>query len=376
MLDLTTEYTKILAFRRFKRSVIDHFVSFIETRLRFHKKQLRQANQRQCQQHTTQRFIDTIFTKWWFYTALHNGIDRFLPKDTLHVQTSDIAYHIRSYGVKPVKDDIEYGADTIRSLCDRYRQEALDDKYPTAKVGSSLDKGQIRIVALDEPCKILETLQVSPIQETHLRRRFKGSAEHFTDYVAVETLRLTALGAISEHLSMPPILLERLGIDVECFGTPLNTSLDNFCGPFPDIETLFGSCGNFMEFQFESGKRYTFNPPYDPDLMTETTRKMLTMLRETPNVCVFALFPIWDPETQRRMGLKDYGEPFPAFDLIKQSGFVHHAVAVKKEEFPYYNYFTDRYVTAANTHIILLSNTETLPEGWTMEQIERDWPRS
>jgi hypothetical protein len=363
-MDFAKEYHKILAFRRFKKSVIDYFIQFLLGRIRANHKQPRKTT------HSTNRWTEHIFTKWWFYTVLHDGVEAFLPTSTLLVQVKDIDYHLRSYDIVPTEVDMGYDHAYVAQLCETYRNASSNGRV--LPVRATLNRGKIQVWSDREAP--LETVDISPVQEEKLRSRFLRPINELPSYAAIEALRLTALGAISEHLSIPPVLLGALEIDTECFGTPLNTSLNRFCSPFYDIEQAFGSLGNFMDFRFESGKHYTFNPPYDLDLMTETTQHLIQLLATIPDVTVLVLLPVWDPETQQRMGAKNYSEPFPAFDLIRNSGYARQAVAVKKDEFPYYSYFRNEFVPAANTHIMLMTNREELPTGWSIERIDQLWP--
>lgn len=77
------------------------------------------------------------------------------------------------------------------------------------------------------------------------------------------TLSLESVGA-SFEASCPRALLSTLNheLDVcfDMFASPLNCYFRNFCSPFPDTDSAFGSTGSFFQLQAKSGS-FIIHPP-------------------------------------------------------------------------------------------------------------------
>jgi len=73
-----------------------------------------------------------------------------------------------------------------------------------------------------------------------------------------------ARGDAGQHGVLPKPafdVLERWGCQGECFATPFNATLDEFCSPFFDTDEAFGSHGSFFSRTFREGC-YEINPPF------------------------------------------------------------------------------------------------------------------
>ena len=62
------------------------------------------------------------------------------------------------------------------------------------------------------------------------------------------------------------MLHARLGVDFECFASPLNCRYGRFCSAFADVDGAFGSAGSFLDFAPARGS-FEANPPFVPELM-------------------------------------------------------------------------------------------------------------
>eukprot|EP00471_Norrisiella_sphaerica_P012012 CAMPEP_0184503582 /NCGR_PEP_ID=MMETSP0113_2-20130426/51963_1 /TAXON_ID=91329 /ORGANISM="Norrisiella sphaerica, Strain BC52" /LENGTH=414 /DNA_ID=CAMNT_0026893107 /DNA_START=2068 /DNA_END=3312 /DNA_ORIENTATION=+ len=67
------------------------------------------------------------------------------------------------------------------------------------------------------------------------------------------------------------ILNTKLGVDFECFASPLNSYFGNFCSAFPDTDSVFGSVGSFFDLPIDGTVKGSFeaNPPFISLIMTE-----------------------------------------------------------------------------------------------------------
>lgn len=82
-------------------------------------------------------------------------------------------------------------------------------------------------------------------------------------------------------------------VDVELFGSIINTSLKYFCSMFYDIEKYFGSIGNFFDCTLKSGV-FEMNPPFTIWMIESSFAHIRKALDNTTNLTVFITIPVWD----------------------------------------------------------------------------------
>ncbi len=174
------------------------------------------------------------------------------------------------------------------------------------------------------------------------------------------------VGDNNTQLSMPPIFE-----GTECFGSPLNTHNQKYCSPF-EIEKKFGSLGSFFDYVPKLIKKkepelLLCNPPFDEDLMAEMADVLIKVVRERSNVGAIIVIPVWDNETQKQLGIKQYGAPFECLEKLKQSGLIKEHLVLDKDKYKYYDYYKDRKAPVTYTHLILLGN------GPSLSEIETKW---
>ena len=356
-------YGYVIAFKEFKESMISMIVSEIQNTLSKAKKRKGY--------YTLRNYVEKTFVRWWFDNALYDNIENFLPKQGSF--TIDYTY----------LSDLLEGLTLNTKIINSKVGKLIADAWSTAKkLGSkkytySIEKTRIEVYDGKE---LVDSTTISDLQMERLLDRFIYEDKDPTPYICIEALRYHHLGSLMEHLSIPPTIIKRLKIDIELFGTPMNTSAPSFCSPFPDIEKYFNSQGNFMDYTLTENNKYTFNPPYDNSLMTITTKKLLSMLdnlsKYDTKVYVLCTLPVWDPETQKVLKLPIYGEKFEALDLLLDSPYVYDKAVLRKEEYPYFNYFTEKYVPASHTHILLLSTSGCHSDTWSIKNILSIWKES
>lgn len=96
----------------------------------------------------------------------------------------------------------------------------------------------------------------------------------------------------------------KCGLDatIECFASPLNCRYRNYCSAFPDIETSFGSIGNFFDdkaFNPEHGT-YEANPPFVPETMFAMGKKIQRLLDDPKRgpLSFLVIIPAWGGECE------------------------------------------------------------------------------
>ena len=98
-------------------------------------------------------------------------------------------------------------------------------------------------------------------------------------------------------------------ITFECFASPLNAYLPNFCSAFPDTDLAFGSCGSFFNFEPREGS-FQVHPPASEEVMLAAADHVLKLLEhpEAGALSFVCIMPLWeDPPT---LGLQRLTEVF------------------------------------------------------------------
>ena len=188
----------------------------------------------------------------------------------------------------------------------------------------------------------------------------------FNDYIFLLLLRYGSLGSNNFHCSVPPGIIKKYNFG-EFFGSPLNTISDVYYSPFDDIECHFGSKGNFFTTDIESGN-YICNPPFDPPLINKTLTRVIDILDTVPNTTILCTLPQYSFTEN-----KDLDVYKTDIDQFKKSKYTIEVHKLDKDEYKYYNYYTDSYIPVSDTEIILFSNCNPSSNGVNIGDIMKLW---
>jgi hypothetical protein len=156
-------------------------------------------------------------------------------------------------------------------------------------------------------------------------------------------------------------------LNFECFASTINSTFNNYCSIYYDLEKYFGSVGSFFDIIPIKGT-FGFNPPYQTDIITTGLTRILNLLDNTNEELTFIItIPIWDAKGKKLMIEKynnekytsiDYGE-FKIIDTIIASKYFKENKMISKEQFTYidHNFLLFKNKTIQNTYVIILSNT-------------------
>lgn len=158
------------------------------------------------------------------------------------------------------------------------------------------------------------------------------------------------VGMNTAHLSVPPIFR-----GVELFGSPLNTHNKEYCSPF-EIDKAFGSKGSFFDYTPQKEGVYLCNPPFDEEIIREMSERLLGWLKKKVKIIIICTIPVWDSASQRKIGIKDYGMKFEGFEQLTASKLCYSRDILLKNEYPYWDYYSEKRVPASHTHLIFMSN--------------------
>ena len=137
---------------------------------------------------------------------------------------------------------------------------------------------------------------------THLHAKHSsGDAQPLCTLAFTMLLRYQALGCLGSQCALPPAcfatLRKRLGLAIECFASPLNTTHDFFCSAFADTDAPFGSLGSFFDLQPSEGS-FEANPPFEPQTLLAAIRhaeSLLTKAEAASKPLSFAfIVPTWE----------------------------------------------------------------------------------
>ena len=292
-----------------------------------------------------------MFSGYYFDSIMFYGLDDIIPKG-FKFSYSDIKYIIEKYNLNVVITEEDY--DNFTKKLYKYFRITLNKDSPSVYVKFNNDK-----FIMDSYSKTyIKLFDISRIQINNLRSRYKG--ENFYKDVVNLLFIYSSISSVNNHLSIPPLLLSKLNIDVELFGTPLNTTLNKFCSPFYSIEKNFGSQGNFFDFTLNSNKNYTYNPPYVDELMFEASKYLKTQINNINNYFIVGVFPAWEKE-------------FRGFDVIKSISTFKEFTKLDHEEYSYYDYYSDSLIPVCHTFLFIITDREEYKD---LNEIKKEWKNS
>lgn len=214
---------------------------------------------------------------------------------------------------------------------------------------------------------------ILPVNEyNNMKDRYTGDINMLDTYIWIILYRYQLLGSNNNQLAVLPDVLDKMNKDLnfnfECFASAINTSTKNFCSLYYDIEKYFGSVGSFFNINMNKGI-FSFNPPYQTDIIERGIEKIFNLLDNTDNDLEFIItIPIWDIKGKKIMENSNsennnnninYGD-FKIINKIFSSKYFKGKLMVSKNNFTYidHNFCLYKNTTIQNTYVILLSNFE------------------
>jgi hypothetical protein len=204
-----------------------------------------------------------------------------------------------------------------------------------------------------------------------LANNYTGPDDLLDNYIWAIIYRYQLLGSNNHQLAVLPTKMQQLNTDFnlnfECFASTINSTFNNYCSIYYDLEKYFGSVGSFFDIIPIKGT-FGFNPPYQTDIITTGLTRILNLLDNTKEELTFIItIPIWDAKGKKLMIEKynnekytsiDYGE-FKIIDTIIASKYFKENKMISKEQFTYidHNFLLFKNKTIQNTYVIILSNT-------------------
>lgn len=342
---LDHEINKIRALSSFKNNLIEHIIRYFKSHKIYHGGKLKYIR-RQMMNH---------FPNWFFKLNIEGKVVDFIPQAPLQIQTN-LDYIFKE---NQIEKKMDFDPKMLTFNPEFIKNDLQVREIIVKPVFLKIPNTEYMNYKLINNGATWSLLSVTKEQYLNLKKRYTGPVSQFNEYLAIILLRYKFLGGINNHLSIPPSIYHRLGIQVELFGTPFNVTTPLYCSPFPDIEKNFGSQGSCVSYPLKSDVIYAANPPYDVQIVKDMVDKFEKELTNLHNTTIYITIPLWKND-------------FPAHDLLKKSVFLKDMCELDKDQFPFYHYFKGHLIPASNTYLIILSTGENYLNCHQLKQI---WPR-
>jgi hypothetical protein len=345
------------------------------------------------------RTLTNILSSWLFslYSDYDYKDDPFLPSNynnmkILHIIFSDFVKHdtkIENINEKinivlnELKKSYKYNLDLLNGykIGDYFLKNK--NKYNITKLipdDKNFYKFNIKLsfyIKDNRLNNILNNILIPIKVYDRMKNKYTGPINKLDEYIWIILFRYQLLGSNNNQLGVLPKILnkmtEDLDLDFECFASAINSTSPYYCSIYYDVEKFFGSKGSFFNMIPLKGT-YSFNPPYQTDVITNGINKLLKHLEFAENRNYILNFiitiPIWDIEGKCTMSelseeeessIKDnnidYGE-FEIMNIIKKNKYFKGYRMIRKEDFTYldHNFNIYKDVTIQNTYIMILSS--------------------
>ena len=329
------------------------------------------------------RTITNLLASWMFtlYSYYDFNDDPFFPKncnyfknlkETLYDYTS--LYNIKNKNdkINNIINSLELEYNKIYQNIEIYRETVfyknIKNKYNiTKKIIKQIRNNKIvyfykfilkvNFYITEIKLKNIINNIIIPVDKyKQMKKNYIGN--NLDEHIWILLYRYQLLGSNNNQLGILPHVIIKMekefNLNIECFASAINTSTEHFYSIYYDIEKYFGSNGSFFNSNIKKGC-YSFNPPYQKDIITNGIYKLFDFLNNTDqNLCFFITIPIWDNEGKQIM--KDNNTEnnnnkinYNDMDIIKK---------VKESDFFYDFRIISKNKTIQNTYIIILSNFE------------------
>lgn len=217
---------------------------------------------------------------------------------------------------------------------------------------------------------IINNIIVPVDKYNRMKKNYTGN--NFNEHLWILLYRYQLLGSNNNQLGVLPHVIKKMeqsfGLNEECFASAINTSTKRFYSIYHDIEQYFGSYGSFFNSDIKEGC-YSFNPPYQKDIITNGINKLFNIFENTDKkLCFLITIPIWDNEGKEIMkenNMENNNDVINYSDMeimknVKDSEYFKGLRMISKNDFTYvdHNFHLYKNKTIQNTYIIILSNFE------------------
>ncbi len=217
---------------------------------------------------------------------------------------------------------------------------------------------------------IINNIMIPVEQYDFMSSNYNGPEELKDIILWIILFRYQLLSSNNNQLAVLPSIYKKMEDDfqlsVECFASAINTTSKYYCSLYYDVEKYFGSIGNFFNLTPIKGT-FSFNPPYQYDIITNGINKLFTHLENTTEKLTFIItIPIWDNVGKEYMSthmvennnnIIKYND-FDIMNKIRSSEYFRGLRMISKDDFTYmdHNFYLFKNKTIQNTYVIIMSN--------------------
>lgn len=295
------------------------------------------------------------------YTSLHNiyNVDVKINNivNDLHVSYNLVLYKLLNY--KQINHEI-----TITKELNKFLRNGEFINFYMLSLHSTH-------ILCNKLHNIINNIMLPVDQYENMKSRYVGSNK-MDNYIWTILYRYQLLSSNNHQLAVIPKIYDAMKTDfnlsVECFASAINSSSNYFCSLYYDVEKYFGSIGNFFQLTCIAGV-YSFNPPYQHDVMTLGFMRMLGHLDNSNEQLTFIItIPIWDnigKKTMEEMNMENNNntieyDDFEIMNIIRDSKHFRGLRMISKNNFTYmdHNFYLFKNKTIQNTYVLVMSNRE------------------
>lgn len=343
------------------------------------------------------RTISNLLSSWMFtlYSYYNFNDDPFFPtnynyfdnlKDTLYDYTSIYDIENKDEKVNKIITDLSNNYKKVLLNLSKYKN--VNDKNIILSKNSYFENRNGKLIEfykfnINHKIKIfnfklnniLKNIIIPKNVYIKMKKKINKEYKHLDKdkLIWIILFRYQLLSSNNNQLAVLPNVIKKMELDFnlkfETFGSAINTNTKNFCSLYYDIEKYFGSMGNFFNTNFLEGC-FSFNPPYQKDIIDKGIRKILTCLNDSKILDLKLTFlitiPIWDINGKNEMknincennnNKIDYKD-MNIIKVIKKSKYFSGLRMISKNDFTYidYNFHLFKNTTIQNTYLIVLSN--------------------
>jgi phosphorylated CTD-interacting factor 1 len=197
---------------------------------------------------------------------------------------------------------------------------------------------------------------------------------HLTiSYLSLIHVLLISLSKAPESLFRT--LKSELGVDVECFASPLNAFFGSFCSAFADTDRYFGSHGSFFNLRPEAlSGSFECNPPFVDEVMFACALHIDHLLSSALPLSITVIVPHWvDTRFIPHMHQSQYCRRsliVPAGQHRYVSGSQHHVGASELHD--QRQMLNSRYFQAAHDTIVFVLQNDAGAAKWPIDEQKCD----
>ena len=348
------------------------------------------------------RTITNLLSSWFFtlYSTYDFSEDSFFPNNYNNIEPlKSTLYDFIKYDksienhetaidsiLNNLKFDYKLTLDNLKNYKKNYYYLSKKDNFTIGVTKIDQKRGDDVILfykfIITFPFKIRDKRQENIINNIlipeyiykKLESRYNGPNDKLNEYIWIIVYRYQLLGSNNNQLGVLPNILNKMNtdfnLDFECFASAINSTSNNYCSIYYDVEKYFGSYGSFFNLIPLEGT-FGFNPPYQKEVMDKGISKILDCLDNATlnnkNLTFIITIPIWDKLGKKIMMYKypekshlpiiEY-EDFNSINKIFKSKYFKAKLMIPKNKFTYldHNFHLYKNVTIQHTYILVVSN--------------------